>query len=173
MMKPPVASSSKGKGKLVTRIRTPLHFPSPDLEHFENYKQSGFDWAADRTYGKYEYREKSQEPSVSLGEESVHDEEYNFYEADNSEGAMRQLGYIDRRMNVDDDIADAAGLERQVPLSHNKLLLTTSQCTTQSTSTQETEELLSSEVDRSVMQTLVNSLNTIEQRATHSELREM
>jgi hypothetical protein len=59
MMKPPVASSSKGKGKLVTRIRTPPHFPSPDLEHFENYEQSGFDWAADHTYGKYEYCEKS------------------------------------------------------------------------------------------------------------------
>jgi hypothetical protein len=59
MMKPPVASSSKGKGKFVTRIRTPPRFPSPDLEHFKNYEQSGFDWAADRTYGEYEYLEKS------------------------------------------------------------------------------------------------------------------
>ena len=60
MMKPlkPVASSSKGKGRLVTRIRTPLRFPSPDLEHFKNYEQSEFDWAADRTYGEYEYHEK-------------------------------------------------------------------------------------------------------------------
>jgi hypothetical protein len=162
MMKPPVASSSKGKGKLVTRIRTPPRYPSPDLEHFENYEQSGFDWATDHTYGEYEYRKKSQEPSVSLGEESVRDEEYNFYKSDDSEGATRQLGYINRRMDIDDDIADATGLERQVPLPCNKLLLTTSQCTTRSTSTQETKELLSSEVDRSVMQTLVNSLNTIE-----------
>jgi len=37
MIKLPVASSSKGKGRLVTRIRTPLRFPSPVLEHFENY----------------------------------------------------------------------------------------------------------------------------------------
>ena len=123
MMKPPVASSSKGKGKLVTRIRTPPRFPSPDLEHFENYEQSGFDWAADRTYGEYKYREKSREPSVLLGEESVHDEEYNFYESDDSEGTTRQLGYIDRKMDVDNNIADATGLERQVPLPHNKLLL--------------------------------------------------
>jgi len=58
MMKPPVASSSKGKGRLVTRIRTPLFYPSPDLEHFENYEQSGFNWAADcqRNFAE-EYRE--------------------------------------------------------------------------------------------------------------------
>ena len=82
---------------------------------------------------------------------SIRDEEYNFDESDNSDGATRQLGYIDRRMDVDDDIANAASLERQVPLSRNKLLLTTSQCTTRSTSTQETKELLNSEVDRSDM----------------------
>ena len=167
---PPVASSSKGKGRLVTRIRTPPFYPSPDLEHFENYEQSGFDWAADRQRNfAEEYREYSREPSVSLGEESIRDEEYNFDESDDSEGATRQLGYIDRRMDVDDDIADAAGLERQVPLLRNKLLLITSQCTTQSTSTQETKELLSSEVDRSVMQTLVNSLNTIELHTQNCE----
>jgi len=158
---PPVASSSKGKGKLVTRIRTPPFYPSPDLEHFEDYEQSGFDWAAERTYHEYEYRKNSREPSVSLGEESIQDEEYNFDESDDSDGATRQLGYIDRRMDVDDDIADAAGLERQVPLSRNKHLLTTSQCTIRSTSAKETKELLSSEVDRSVMQTLVNSLNKL------------
>jgi len=72
-------------------------------------------------------------------------------------------------MDVDDDIADAAGLERQVPLFHNELLLTTSQCTTRSTSTQETKDLLSSEVDRSIMQTLVNSLNTIELHTQNCE----
>jgi hypothetical protein len=72
-------------------------------------------------------------------------------------------------MDVDDNIADAAGLERQVPLPRNKLFLTTSQCTTRSTSTQETQELLSSEVDRSVMQTLVNSLNTIELHTQNCE----
>jgi len=161
-IKPTADPFSKGKGKLVTRIETPPRFPSPDLEHFENYEQGGFDWAAERTYGEYQYREKSQEPSVSLREESVHNEEYNFYELDDSEGATRQLGYIDRQMDVDDDIADAAGLERQVPLPRNKLLLTISQCTHRSTSAQETQELLSSEVDSSVMQTLINSLNTIE-----------
>jgi len=86
-----------------------------------------------------------------------------------TDGATHQLGFIDRRMDVDDDIADAAGLERQVPLSRNKHLLTTSQCTIRSTSTQETEELLSSEVDRSVMQTLVNSLNKIELHTQNCE----
>jgi len=94
MMKLPVASSSKGKGRLVTRIRTPPFYPSPDLEHFENYEQSGFDWAADhqRNFAE-EYREYSWEPSVSLGEESIRDEEYNFDESDDSEGATCQLGF--------------------------------------------------------------------------------
>jgi len=76
---------------------------------------------------------------------------------------------VNRRMDVDDDIADAAGLERQVPLSRNKLLLTTSQCTIRSTSAEETEELLSSEVSRSVMQMLVNSLNKIELHTQNCE----
>ena len=65
----------------------------------------------------------------------------------------------------DDDIAAAAGLERQVPHSHNKLLLTTPQCTGWSTSVEKTEELLSSEVDNSILQMLVNSLNKIELNA--------
>jgi len=43
-MKPtkmPVASSSKGKGKLITRIQTSPCFPSLDLEHFENSSSQG------------------------------------------------------------------------------------------------------------------------------------
>jgi hypothetical protein len=169
MMKPPkpVASSSKGKARLVERIWTPPFCPSPDLEHFENYEQSGFDWAAERMYDLEVYREESREPPVSLGDSgSIHDPEYNFDESDDDEDAPCQLGFIDRRMDVDDDIADAAGLEipreRQVPLSRNKLLLTTPQCTTRSTSVQETKEPLDLDVDISVLQTLVNSMNKIE-----------
>jgi len=102
MMKPkPVASNSKGKGKLVTRIQTPLFYPSLDLEHFENYEQIGFDWAADRTYHDLEYCKHSQESLVSPGDSgSIHDDEYNFDESDDDEGASRQLDYINRRMNV-------------------------------------------------------------------------
>jgi hypothetical protein len=166
MMKPskPVASTSKGKARLIEHIQTPPFCPSPDLEHFENYEQSGFDWAAERMYDLEVYREESREPPVSLRYlGSIHDPEYNFDESDDDEGAPHQLEFIDRRMDVDDDIADAAGLrERQVPPTRNELLLTTPQCTRRSTSIQETKEPLGLDVDRSILQTLVNSLNKIE-----------
>jgi hypothetical protein len=169
MMKPPkpAASTSKGKARLIERIRTPPFCPSPDLEHFENYEQSGFDWAAERMYDLEVYRKGSQEPPVSLRDSgSIHDPEYNFDESDDDEDAPRQLTFIDRRMDVNDDIVDAAGLEkpreRQVPLSRNKLLLTTPQCIMRSTSVQETKEPLGSDVEISDLKSLVNSLNKIE-----------
>jgi transposase InsO family protein len=75
-------------------------------------------------------------------------------------------------MDIDDDIADAAGLsakgkgkqkERQVPQSRNSLLLTHPQCTERSTSVQKKEEPLGSDVDyESALLALVNSLNKIE-----------
>jgi len=77
------------------------------------------------------------------------------------------------RMQIDEDIADAAGLsakgkgkqkERQVPLiSCNKHLLTTLQCTRGSTSTQAKEEPLGSDVDyEHTVLALVNVINKIE-----------
>ncbi len=76
-------------------------------------------------------------------------------------------------MNINEDIADAAGIpakskgkqkERQVSLvSCNKLLLTTLQCTRRSTSTQAKEEPLDSDVDyKHALMALVNVLNKIE-----------
>src|SRR5258708_33968108 len=93
------------------------------------------------------------------------------YESDSDLDAPRRVGpnpYL--QMDVDDDIADAAGLpakgkgkerERQVPLiSCNKLLLTHTQCTGWSTSTQAKEEPLGSDVVdyRCALLALVNSL---------------
>jgi hypothetical protein len=97
---------------------------------------------------------------------------YGFDKSDDSEGAPHQIGPLYERMDVDDDIAVAAGLsakakgkqrERQVPLSRNSLLLTHSQCTIRSTSAQAKEEPLGSGVDyESALLALVNSLNKIE-----------
>ena len=177
----PIASTSKVQ--LAKRISTPPY-------------DSGFSWAEEPMVT----REPSREPPVSLGEESPYDspsdpnaqrilqrwispaedgrdivDPYNFDESDESDSdCPRQIGTLEMRMNIDDDIADAAGLpakgkgkqrERQVPLlSRNKLLLTTSQCTRGSTSAvQAKEEPLSSDVDyRCALRALVNSLNKIE-----------
>jgi hypothetical protein len=136
------------------------------------------------------YRDTSCDPPVSLGEEeSAHDDPYDFNESDSDSGTPYQLGSLEiwmdidwseyRNWNVDEDIADTAGLsakakgkqrERQVPLSHNKHLLTTPQCTRGSTSTQAKEEPLGSDVDyRCALKALVNSLNKIE---LHTQDRE-
>ena len=183
MIDMPVATTSRVQ--LSQRLTTPPSNPSPDLEHFSNYEESGFDWASE----PYPYREESREPSVSLGSATpTYNDPYNFDESDSDDDAPRQIGTLEMRMNVDrsgyrdwnnpehdvdDDIAEAAGFsakdkgkqkERQVPLSRNKLLLTTSQCTTGSTSAvQAKEEPLGSDVDyRCALQALVNSLNKIE-----------
>jgi len=51
-----------------------------------------------------------QEPPVSLGEES--EDPYHFDESDESDdGCSRRIGPLYLRMEIDDDIADAAGIE--------------------------------------------------------------
>ena len=75
--------------------------------------------------------------------------------------------YIEK-IDIDNKIADiselsAIGIERYISCSHNKLLLTTVQCTRWSISNEKEKELLSSLVDyNSTMKMLVNSLNKIE-----------
>jgi hypothetical protein len=171
MLDKPIAANHKGKAKLEKRIRTPPFNPDfdPELEHFDNYEESGYDWRATPVIT----HQVSRDPSISLGDS---DDPYNF-DDDSTEyasDAPRQVGTLSlySRMDVDDDIADAAGLsakgkgkqrERQVPLSRTKHLLTTPQCTRGSTSAQAKEEPLSSDVDyKCALLALVNSLNKIE-----------
>src|SRR5260221_13709757 len=136
--KNPAASTLKAP--LVKRLDSPpISYTPPfetrdyenalDLGVFDNYKES-------YPYGisalSLSQRLASRDPSVSLGEEV--DDPYGFDESNSDSDAPRRVGpnpYL--RMDVDDDIADAAGLpangkreerERQVPLiSCNKLLL--------------------------------------------------
>jgi hypothetical protein len=124
MVTKPEASSSKGKAKLVERITTP----------------------------PFEDRDVSREPPVSLGDSQ--EDPYAWDESDDSDGAPRRVGPLYYRMDIDDDIADAAGLpangkgkqkERQVSLTRNQHLLTTLQCTRGSTSAQAKEEPLGSD----------------------------
>jgi hypothetical protein len=164
------AAASTSKAPLIQRMNSP-----PSI-------MPSFDWATDENYEEsYPYgmedlslRIASRDPSVSLGEEV--DDPYNFDESDSDSDAPRRVGgnpYL--RMDVDEDIADAAGLpakgkgkqrERQVALhSCNNLLLTTPQCTLRSTSTAEANEepLGSVVVDyRCALQALVISINKIE-----------
>ena len=75
-----VASTpSSSKVRLVQRILTPPVYPDPDLELFDNYKESGFDWAGEPMV----QHDISQEPPVSLGEES--EDPYHFDELDESD----------------------------------------------------------------------------------------
>jgi len=44
----PIASKpSTSKVRLAQRISTPPVYPDPDLELFDNYEESGFDWAGE------------------------------------------------------------------------------------------------------------------------------
>jgi hypothetical protein len=137
--KPP-AKPSKGKGKarLLTRMETP---PCEDWENAINFEES-FPYGFNSTV--YHSCDASREAPVSLGDSgSIHDPYYNFDKSDSDTGTPSQIGTLEMRMNddetpyrdwnVDDDIADAAGIsamakgkqrERQVPLSCcNKHLL--------------------------------------------------
>jgi len=166
MIDPQVASTSTVR--LVQRISSPLVYPDPDLEMFDNYEVSGYDWKQPYT------RESSREPPVSLGEEQDFYDPYDFDHSDESDdNCPRRIGTLEMRMQIDEDIADAAGLpakgkgkqkERQVPLiSCNDHLLTTPQCTRGSTSAQVKEEPLGSDVDyKRALLALVNVLNKIE-----------
>ena len=183
MIDMPVASTSSVR--LSHRISSPPRNSSPDLHHFSNYEESGFDWASE----PMEYRETSREPPVSLGSTTpIYNDPYNFDESDSDDDAPRQIGTLESRIDVDrsgyrdwnnpdddvdEDIADAAGIsakgkgkqkERQVFLSRNQLLLTTPQCTRGSTSAvQAKEEPLGLDVDyKCALHALINSLNNIE-----------
>jgi len=94
------ATSNKGKGKarLEERITSAPFYPDQDLELFDNYEESGFDWAQE----PMDYCEESQEPPVSLGDSgSVHDDPYHFDKSESDdEGASRQIGTLEMRMNV-------------------------------------------------------------------------
>ena len=110
------------------------------------------------------HRDYSREPPVLLGDE---DECLAFY-YEGTDGNYSDDDVYPKKMDIDDEIADIAGLpamgtERYLSYSHNKLLLTTVQCTGWSTSNEKEKELLSSSVDYdSAMKALVNSLNKIE-----------
>jgi len=62
--------------QLVQHISSPLVFPDPDLEHFNNYEASGYDWQQSFTC------KSLQEPLVSLGEEEHFTNPYNFDHSD-------------------------------------------------------------------------------------------
>ena len=130
----PVASTSTLP--LSRRITTPPFEPlERDLELYDNYEESGFDWG-----WEHELQcESSREPPVSLGDSEEEDHGFD-------------------NMDVDREIADAAGLpakgkgkqkERQVSDIRTESLLTTLQCTNGSTSSQEKEESLDSSVEYS------------------------
>jgi len=135
---------------------------------FDNYKASGYNWQQLFT------RESLREPPVSLGEEQDFYDPYDFDHSDESNNnCPRRIGTLEMRMQIDEDIADAAGLsakgkgkqkERQVPLiSCNNHLLNTLQCTRGSTSAQVKKEPLGSDVDyKRALLALVNVLNKIE-----------
>jgi hypothetical protein len=106
MVTKPEASSSKGKAKLVKQIATP----------------------------PFEDRDVLREPPVSLG--NSQEDPYTWDESDDSNGAPPRVGPLYYRMDINDNIADAAELpangkgkqkERQVPLTRNQHLLTTLQ----------------------------------------------
>ena len=127
----PIPSSLKGKGKLVEQIMTllPVVKPfnhSPDLDHFDNYEESGFNW---RSLPEV-HHDYSQEPPVLLGDEDKHPAFY--YEG--TDGDYLDDDIYPEKMDIDDEIADIAGLpaigtERDLSCSCNELLLTTEQCT--------------------------------------------
>jgi hypothetical protein len=164
------------KAQLATRLSSPPRALTPvfdwreDADNYDNYEATfGMDISP---YISTAAKDVSRDPSISLGETEHHDDPYEFDKSDSSDDdCPRQIGTLEMRMNmdVDDDIADAAGLsekargkqrERQVPHTNTDLILTTSQCTRRSTPAQATQEFL--EVDySSIMDSLVNSLSRI------------
>ena len=135
MKNKPIPSSLKGKEKLVKQIMTPppLDIPvvepfnhSPDLELFNNYKESSFDWQLPPEF----CREYSQDSPVSLGD----DDERPIFYYEGMDGDYSDDNIYSEKMDIDDKIVDIAGLpaietERYVSCSCNELLLTTVQCT--------------------------------------------
>ena len=103
----PISSPLKGKGKLVEWIMTlplivELFNHSPNLNHFNNDEESGFDWQSPpEVCCNY-----LQEPPVSLGDEDEHPTFY--YEG--IDGDYLDNDIYPKKMDIDNEIVDIAGL---------------------------------------------------------------